>query len=161
MARNPTSMHVPAPQPASLCDAGASLVLALAAGWIGFWQYAAGEVRLMLDGWRAREAKAGRVYDCGAQSVGGFPFRFEVDCDGASALFRGTALPLQIETRRVLVVAQVYQPTLLIGEYHRPAHHRRARPAAEHRGQLEACPVQPARHAGGARARGAGARRRR
>jgi hypothetical protein len=96
------------------------LVLALAAGWIGFWQYAAGEVRVMLDGWRAREAKAGRVYACGSQTVGGFPFRFEVDCQHASALFRGTALALRLETSRVLLVAQVYQPTLLIGEYSGP-----------------------------------------
>jgi hypothetical protein len=96
------------------------LVVALVGGWIGFWYYAAGQVRVMLDGWRAREAQAGRVYECDSQSVGGFPFRFEVDCDHATAVFRGGSLPLTIKTGHVLVVAQVYQPTLLIGEYTGP-----------------------------------------
>lgn len=101
----------------------AILVLALVVlvgGWIGFWYYAAGQVQVLLDGWRAREAKAGRIYECGSQSVGGFPFRFEVDCGRASAVFRGMGLPLTIEAGHVLVVAQVYQPTLLIGEYTGP-----------------------------------------
>ncbi len=96
------------------------LVLALIAGWIGFWKYAAGEVAVRLDGWRAREAKAGRVYACGSQSIHGFPFRFELDCDQASALLSGATVPLKIEASRVLLVAQVYQPTLLIGEYTSP-----------------------------------------
>ena len=70
------------------------LVLALIAGWIGFWKYAAGEVATILDGWRAREAKSGRVYACGSQSIGGFPFRFELDCDarlGGVSRRRGAA----------------------------------------------------------------------
>ena len=95
-------------------------VVTLAAGWIGFWYYAAGQVQMIFDGWRAREAQAGRVYECDSQTVGGFPFRFEVDCDRASAVFRGMRLPLTIKTGHVLVVAQVYQPTLLIGEYTGP-----------------------------------------
>ena len=158
MARNPTSMQSRRRSRRRYATL-VVLVLALAAGWIGFWQYAAGEVRLMLDGWRAREAKAGRVYDCGAQSVGGFPFRFELDCERASALFRGTALPLQIETRRVLVVAQVYQPTLLIGEYTGPLTIAEQGQSPSIVVDWKLAQIQPARHAGGARARGAGARR--
>ncbi len=96
------------------------LVLALIAGWIGFWKYAAGEVATILDGWRAREAKSGRVYACGSQSIGGFPFRFELDCTHASAEFRGGVVPLKITTSHVMLVAQVYEPTLLIGEYEGP-----------------------------------------
>ena len=96
------------------------VVLALIGGWIGFWYFAADRVAVMLDGWRAREAKSGRVYDCASQSVGGFPFRFEIDCDGATALFRGSGLALRLAANHVLVVAQVYQPTLLIGEYAGP-----------------------------------------
>ena len=96
------------------------LVVALVGGWSGFWYYAAGQVQVLLDGWRTREAQAGRVYECDSQSVGGFPFRFEVDCDHATAMLHGTGLPLTIETGHVLVVAQVYQPTLLIGEYTGP-----------------------------------------
>ena len=96
------------------------LVAALVGGWIAFWYYAAGKVEATIEGWRAREAQAGRVYACGTQSIGGFPFRFELNCDGVSASFSGNQLPLEIKSRGVLVAAQVYQPTLLISEFHGP-----------------------------------------
>jgi len=96
------------------------LVLALMAVWVGLWKYAAGQVAVALDGWSAREAKAGRVYACGTQSIGGFPFRFELDCAQASAELRGSAVPLKIAAHRVMLVAQVYEPMLLIGEYDGP-----------------------------------------
>jgi hypothetical protein len=46
------------------------LVLALIAGWSAFWKFAAGKAETAMEGWRAREAKAGRVYACGSQTVG-------------------------------------------------------------------------------------------
>ena len=60
------------------------LVLILAVGWTGFWFYAASRIGDALDRWRANEAKSGRLYDCNKQSVGGFPFRFEVHCSDVS-----------------------------------------------------------------------------
>ncbi len=95
-------------------------VVALAGGWSGLWYYAAGKARAEMDAWRAREAAAGRIYDCGAQSVGGFPFRFEVGCDKASALFRSNRPPLEIKTAGLLAAAQIYQPSLLISEFKGP-----------------------------------------
>jgi hypothetical protein len=92
------------------------LVVALFAGWSWFWYYASGKAQVAIDGWRAREAKAGRIYDCGSQTMGGYPFRIEVTCDRASAVLPGTKPPLEIKTPNILVVAQVYQPTLLISE---------------------------------------------
>ena len=44
------------------------LFVALIGGWSWFWHYAAGKAEVAIDGWRAREAKAGRVYKCGSQS---------------------------------------------------------------------------------------------
>ena len=68
------------------------LVLIAAAAWSAFWFYAASEVGVRADAWRAQEAKSGRVYDCAKRTVAGFPFRFEVRCDGASvALVSQTA----------------------------------------------------------------------
>src|SRR5262249_16859375 len=58
----------------------AILLLALAGGWTWFWRYAAARAEVAVEGWRAREASAGRVYSCGSQSMGGFPFRIEVNC---------------------------------------------------------------------------------
>lgn len=94
------------------------LVVALIGGWSAFWFYASGKIGETLDAWREREAKSGRVYACGSQSVGGYPFRFELDCDQVSATF--SQPPIELKGRGVLVAAQVYQPNLLISEFHGP-----------------------------------------
>ena len=95
-------------------------IAALAGGWSSLWYYAAGKARAEMDTWRAREAAAGRIYDCGMQSIGGFPFRFEVNCDKASALFRSNQPPVEIRTAGLLAAAQIYQPSLLISEFKGP-----------------------------------------
>ncbi|MCF8476531.1 MAG: DUF2125 domain-containing protein [Pseudolabrys sp.] len=96
------------------------LVILLFGGWSWFWHYASGQAAATLDGWRAREAEAGRLYACGSEGFGGFPFRFELNCDQASALFQSSRPPVEIKARGILVAAQVYQPTLLISEIHGP-----------------------------------------
>jgi hypothetical protein len=102
------------------------LLLIAAATWSAFWFYAASQVEVSADAWRAQEAKAGRVYDCASRSVAGFPFRLEVRCDGASvSLVSQTAgqtqAPITAELGEILVVAQVYDPKLLIAEFTAPA----------------------------------------
>ena len=96
------------------------LFAALIGGWSWFWHYAAGKAEVAIDGWRAREAQAGRVYKCGAQTIGGYPFRIEVNCDNASALFRSNQPPVEIKASGMLIAAQIYQPNLLITEFHGP-----------------------------------------
>ena len=96
------------------------IVFAVIAGWTGIWKYAADKAQATIEGWRAREAKSGRVYDCGSQSVSGYPFRIEVNCDQASALFRSNQPPVELKTNGLIVMAQVYQPGLLISEFHGP-----------------------------------------
>jgi hypothetical protein len=104
------------------------LLVIAAAAWSAFWFYAASQVDVSADAWRAREAKSGRVYDCARRSVAGFPFRLEVRCDGASvSLYSQTAeqaatkAPITAELGQILVVAQVYDPKLLIAEFTAPA----------------------------------------
>ncbi len=96
------------------------LFAALIGGWSWLWHYSAGQAEAAIDGWRAREAKAGRLYTCGAQTIGGYPFRIEVNCDKASALFRSNQPPVEIKTSGMLIAAQIYQPDLLISEFHGP-----------------------------------------
>jgi hypothetical protein len=96
------------------------IVFALVAGWTGFWKFAASKAQETIDGWRAREARAGRVYSCASQTIGGFPFRIEVNCDNASVLFRNEQPPLELKSGSLVVIAQVYQPGLLISEFHGP-----------------------------------------
>ena len=83
------------------------LLLIAAVAWSAFWFYAASEVDVKADAWRAQEAKSGRVYDCAKRSVAGFPFRLEVRCDGASVSLvvadRGqaaTQAPITAQARR-------------------------------------------------------------
>jgi hypothetical protein len=102
------------------------LVLIAAAAWSAFWFYAASQVEVSADAWRAQEAKSGRVYDCAKRSVAGFPFRLEVRCDGASvSLVSQTAdaahVPITAKLGEILLVAQVYDPKLLIAEFTGPA----------------------------------------
>lgn len=96
------------------------LVALLIGGWTAFWYVAAGKARDMLDGWRAREAQAGRIFACGTEEFGGFPFRFEFRCGEAAAQIKSSRIPFGMKTKGVTLVSQVYEPTLLIGEYQGP-----------------------------------------
>jgi hypothetical protein len=104
------------------------LLLVAAAAWSAFWFYAASEVDVRADAWRAQEAKSGRIYDCAKRSVAGFPFRLEVRCDGASVSLKSqtaeqaaTQAAVTAKLGEILVVAQVYDPKLLIAEFTAPA----------------------------------------
>ena len=102
-----------------------ALLLVAAAAWSGFWFYAASEVGVRADAWQAQEAKSGRVYDCGQRTVAGFPFRLEIRCGDASvSLVSQTAAaqaPFTARLGEILVVAQIYDPKLLIAEFKAPA----------------------------------------
>ena len=104
------------------------LLVVAALGWSAFWFYSASQVDSASDAWRAREAKSGRVYDCAKRSVAGFPFRLEVRCDGVSVSLSSqtagqaaTQAPVTAKLGEILVVAQVYDPKLLIAEFAAPA----------------------------------------
>ncbi|OCK61920.1 DUF2125 domain-containing protein [Bradyrhizobium sp. LMTR 3] len=102
-----------------------ALLLVVAAAWSAFWFYAASEVGVRADAWALQEAKAGRVYACGKRSVAGFPFRFEVRCDDASVSLvsqtAGAQMPFTARLGEIMVIAQIYQPRLLIAEFKAPA----------------------------------------
>ena len=100
------------------------LLVIAAAAWSAFWFYAASQVGVQADAWRAQEAKSGRNYDCARRTVAGFPFRLEISCEGASvALVSQTAsnMPFTAKLGEILVVAQVYDPKLVIAEFKSPA----------------------------------------
>jgi hypothetical protein len=102
-----------------------ALLVAAAAAWSGFWLYAASEVGVRADAWAAQEAKSGRVYQCGERSVAGYPFRLEVRCDDASVSLisqtAGAQAPFTARLGEIMVIAQIYQPRLLIAEFKAPA----------------------------------------
>ena len=130
------------------------LLLIAAAAWSAFWFYAASQVDVAADAWRAQEAKSGRIYDCAKRSVAGFPFRLEVRCDGASVSLisqtagRPRAAPVTAKLGEILVVAQVYDPKLLIAEFTAPATISESRPRTVDDGELEQGSLQRDRIAG-------------
>jgi hypothetical protein len=97
-----------------------ALVVVLAGLWSAGWFYLAAQAQSALDGWRAREAGAGRVYACGTLSIGGFPFRMELRCSAPSAELADMAPPVALKAADAVFAWQVYQPTLLIAEFSGP-----------------------------------------
>jgi len=101
------------------------LLLIAAIAWSAFWFFAASQVDVQADAWRAHEAKSGRIYDCAKRSVAGFPFRLEISCDSPSVtLASQTAQAANRFTAKlgeILVVAQVYDPKHVIAEFSGPA----------------------------------------
>src|SRR6201995_259902 len=99
------------------------LVLILAIAWSAFWFYAASQVDVQADAWRAREAKSGRIFDCANRAVAGFPFRLEVSCGGARVALVSQAAgqpatqPFTAKLDKILVVAKIYDPKLAIAEF--------------------------------------------
>jgi hypothetical protein len=96
------------------------LVVALAALWSAGWFYLAARVPDAIADWRAREARAGRVYECGSQSIGGYPFRIEVRCSDPVAQLSDMAPPLALKATAASFAWQVYTPALVIGEFSGP-----------------------------------------
>lgn len=92
------------------------LVAAIAAGWAAFWFHAASVTRTVLAGWQENEASLGRVYTCADPDVGGFPFRFEFRCTDPVAELRSVTPPTTLAAKAATVVAQIWEPTLIVGE---------------------------------------------
>lgn len=97
-----------------------SLVVILAALWTGGWFYIAARAPDAIDAWRAREARQGRVFDCGTRSIAGFPFRIEVRCSDPSAQLSDMGPAFSLKAADALVAWQVYEPALVIGEFAGP-----------------------------------------
>lgn len=100
------------------------LLLIAAVAWSGFWFYAASQVGVQADAWRAQEARSGRNFDCARRTVAGFPFRLEIRCEDASvSLVSQTAsnVPFTAKLGEILVVAQIYDPKRIIAEFKAPA----------------------------------------
>jgi len=91
-------------------------IVILAAGWSWLWYHAASVADQTLSGWLEREAAAGRVYSCGSQNIRGFPFNIDIDCVGAAAKISSSQPPFAVSAEDVSFAAQVYHPTVLVGQ---------------------------------------------
>jgi hypothetical protein len=93
-----------------------AVLVALAVVWCGLWYYAAGVANRTLAGWIASEAAAGRVYTCGSEGIGGFPFSIQVRCVQAAATIKNAQAPFDLAAKDITFTAQVYRPTVLVGD---------------------------------------------
>jgi hypothetical protein len=98
----------------------AAVIVALPIGWTALWSYAASIANQALTGWISREAALGRIYACGSQSIGGFPFGIVIRCDKAAAAFKSNRPPFDLSASDFTFSAQVFRPTLLNGEISAP-----------------------------------------
>ena len=97
-----------------------AIVVVLALAWVWLWYYAASVADRTLGGWVEREAAANRFYSCGAQSIGGFPFRIEARCGDAAVEVKNLRPPLTAKAQLVKFVAEVWHPTRLVGDIDGP-----------------------------------------
>jgi hypothetical protein len=95
-----------------------AIVVVLAVGWTGLWNYAATRADAELAAWRGREAAAGRIFGCGTQRIAGFPFRIEITCTDPVLDLQANQLAFRLKD--LLAAVQIYQPTLLIAEFTGP-----------------------------------------
>ena len=110
-ARQDPSDHAPVPPPkAPRSRRGLFLpyilLLTLALLWTAGWFYVRGRAASEIDGWIAREAKAGRTWTCADRSITGYPFRIELRC-GSVSFARADG---RFRLGPLTAVAQVYQP---------------------------------------------------
>jgi len=91
-----------------------TIVVLLGVIWSGFWYWSTTMAEATMTAWRAREAEAGRVYGCASTKFGGYPFRIEVACTEPSVEDRATASV--VRAHNLAAVAEVWDPTLVIGE---------------------------------------------
>jgi hypothetical protein len=98
----------------------AAAVVALPIGWTALWSYAASIANEALAGWINREAALGRVYACGSQTIGGYPFGIVIRCDKAAAAFKSNRPPFDVSANNFTFSAQVFRPTLLNGDISAP-----------------------------------------
>ncbi|WP_342162690.1 DUF2125 domain-containing protein [Methylobacterium sp. SD21] len=90
----------------------------LVAAWSGAWFWIRSKTEHELDAWMAREAAAGRTWACQDRSLTGYPFRIELRCSALTLTRSDGSFRLGPTT----VVAQIYQPRLVLFESQGPFH---------------------------------------
>src|SRR6478609_10080135 len=92
------------------------MVLVLGIALAGAWAYTSWRTDREIDAWIVREASLGRLWRCPERHIGGFPFRIEASCDNPTFQGRAEGRDLSGGLRRILAVAQIYTPNLVIVE---------------------------------------------
>lgn len=93
------------------------VVLLVVVAWSGAWLFVANQIRQQVDALALADGERAPQLQCGTLNVGGFPFRFDVSCVGASLV----SADLLVEVPEVRASAMVYRPTHLLAFAQGPA----------------------------------------
>ena len=85
-------------------------MILLSALWCGYWFIAFEGAKKLVQAKRLEFKSQGLQLDCANESWGGFPFRFEFQCQGASLQFAQANKTYDIKSVTMLAVAQAYNP---------------------------------------------------
>ncbi|MHA6300261.1 DUF2125 domain-containing protein [Devosia sp. CAU 1758] len=94
-----------------------SVVLLVILAWTGGWFFIAGQIRQQIELLALADGETTPQLHCGTLNLGGFPFRFDIDCTNAS-LVSGDLL---VEIPGIRASAMVYRPTHLVASALGPA----------------------------------------
>ena len=89
-------------------------MLLLSIVWCGYWFIAFSGAKELIQAKRLEFAGRGMDLACARESWGGFPFRFEFQCDIASLQLIHNDETHKIQSTKVLAVAQAYNPLHVI-----------------------------------------------
>ena len=82
--------------------------------WCGYWFIAFSGAKELIQAKRLEFAGRGMALACARESWGGFPFRFEFQCETATLQFIHDNETYEIQTTKILAIAQAYNPLHVI-----------------------------------------------
>jgi hypothetical protein len=85
-------------------------MILLSALWCGYWYIAFGMAKDLVHSKRQEFLNQDLQFDCTQESWGGFPFRFEFQCEPASLQFTNANETINFQSAKILAVAQAYNP---------------------------------------------------
>lgn len=94
-----------------------TIVLLVVLAWTAGWYFIAGQVRQQVELLALGDGETAPQLQCAELDIGGFPFRFDIDCRDATVL----SADLMISVPAIRASAMVYRPTHVIASAQGPA----------------------------------------
>ncbi len=82
--------------------------------WCGYWFIAFSGARELIQAKRLEFTGRGMELTCARETWGGFPFRFEFQCETAKLQFIHDTQTYNVQTTKILAIAQAYNPLHVI-----------------------------------------------
>lgn len=94
-----------------------TIILFVVLAWAGGWFFIAGQVRQQVEMLALADGETTPQLHCDTLDIGGFPFRFDIDCTSASLV----SADMLVELPGIRASAMVYRPTHLVASALGPA----------------------------------------